>query len=144
MQPVGTVALVSAVSGKAVEVPYCSTAGNTVLSQYQWLDTACQKWSFSHTDSGYYEIKPSHNTSACLAVNGSSTSAGASLVQGACSSTASQWRILPQADGSLRFTVRNSGLSMDVMSCSLANSATMDQYTWLDNICQRFSLRSVD
>lgn len=144
LQPVGTVAIASALSGKVLDVAGCSTASGTLIDQYEWLDTACQKWSFSHTDNGYYEVKPTHNTSQCLAVNGSSSSAGAALVQGVCSSTASQWRILPQTDGTLRFVARNSGLSMDVTNCSLANTTGLDQYTWLDNICQRFQIRGAN
>ncbi|QEI11476.1 RICIN domain-containing protein [Cellvibrio japonicus] len=144
IQPVGTVAIVSAQSGKAVEVPNCSSASNLVLNQYEWLDTNCQKWTFTHTDNGYYQVKPLHNSSACMQVSGSSTSAGTSLVQGSCSGNAAQWRLLPQADGTLRFTARHSGLSLDIMNCSIANGATLNQYTWLNNLCQKFSLRAAN
>lgn len=144
LQPVGTVAITSALSGKVLDVANCSTSSGTAVSQYEWLDTSCQKWTFTHSDSGYYAIKPLHNTSMCLAVSNASTSTGAALVQGACGTTASQFRIIPQSDGTLRMIGRASGLSLDVTNCALANSTGIDQYTWLDNICQRFQLRSAN
>jgi len=141
LQPVGTVAIASAVSGKVLDVANCSMSSGALVDQYEWLDTACQKWTFTHKDSGYYEVNPTHNPSQCLAVSNASTSTDAALVQGACSTQSSQWKILPQSDGTLRFVARNSGLSIDVANCSLANAVGLDQYTWLDNICQRFQVR---
>lgn len=144
LQPVGTVAIASALSGKVLDVAGCSTASGALVDQYEWLDTNCQKWTFTHADNGYYAVKPAHNTSMCMSVSNASSSTGAAIVQGTCGVTNSQWRLLPQSDGTLRFVARNSGLSLDVANCALANAASIDQYTWLDNICQRFQLRSAN
>lgn len=142
LQPVGTQAVVSAVSGKALDVTNCSTASGTGATAYEWLDTACQKWTFSHVDNGYYAIKPTHNPAMCLAAP--SNSAGAAMAQAACGAATSQFRLLPLPDGTLRIVNHGSGLTLDVTNCALANGTLLDQYTWLDNVCQRFQLRAAD
>ncbi|TDC42647.1 RICIN domain-containing protein [Micromonospora sp. KC213] len=143
LQPVGTVAIASMQSGKVVDVANCATANGSNVQQWGYLGTACQKWTFTHTDSGYYRIVPTHATSSCLVVAGASTADGANVEQNACSGTNSQWRVEPLADGSVRLVARHSGRALDLADCGLPNGTNVQQWSWLDNICQRFHLMPV-
>jgi GH43 family beta-xylosidase len=143
LQPVGTVAVTSPQSGKVLDVANCSTATGTDVRQWPWLDTPCQEWTFEHTDNGYYRIHPAHSTGSCLIVAGGSTADGANVTQGACSGNNSQWRVEPLSDGAVRLVARHSGKPLDLDACGLADGTTIQQWSWLDNICQRFHLRPV-
>ena len=144
LQPTNLVAISSAQSGKVVEVAGCSSANASQIQQWEWLDTPCQKWSFEHTDSAYYQLKPSHNTASCLVGENTNATVGGNIIQGDCASSQNQWRIEPLADGSLRFVSRNSDLVLDLNYCLLDNGTGFNQYTWLNNTCQRFYLRDVN
>ncbi len=143
LAPVGTVAVVSSQSGKVVDVADCSTTAGASVRSWAWNGAACQRWSFEHTDNGYYRMHPASSPSACLVVASGSTADGASLTQGACSSTGSQWRLQPLADGSTRLVARHSGKVLDLAGCGLANGTALVQWASLDNICQRFTLRAL-
>ncbi|WP_117209547.1 RICIN domain-containing protein [Allorhizocola rhizosphaerae] len=140
LQPIGVNTIVNANSGKLVDTLNCSTSSGADVRQQPFLNTACQKWTFTHTDNGYYQVRPTHASGLCLIVNGGSTADGADIVQGACSGNHSQWRVEPQADGSVRFVARHSGKVMDVNSCGLANGTNIAQWSWLNNNCQKFRL----
>jgi len=60
-----------------------------------------------------------------------------------CSDNNSQWRAEPLADGAVRLVARHSGKALDLDACNLADGTTIQQWAWLDNICQRFHLRPV-
>jgi hypothetical protein len=143
LQPAGPVAITSKQSGKVLDVANCSTANGTNVRQWPWGNAACQRWTFNHTDNGWYRIAPSSATGSCLIVNGSSTADGANIEQGACSGNNSQWRLEPLADGSTRLVPRHSGKALDLANCGLADGVNIAQWSWLDNICQRFYLRPV-
>ncbi|QRN94368.1 RICIN domain-containing protein [Archangium violaceum] len=142
LQPVGNLAIVSAQSGKVLDVANCSTASGSDVRQWPWLNTACQKWTFKHTDNGFYQIVPTHAASTCLAVSGGSTADGANIDQGSCSGTQSQWRVDFLADGAVRLVARHSGKVVDLANCGLDDGTNIAQWSWLDNICQRFHLRA--
>jgi GH43 family beta-xylosidase len=144
LQPVGTVAIMSAVSGKAVEVANCSAADAANIDQFEWQNTQCQKWVFKHADNGYYTVSPTHNPSACMGVVNASLAAGGNIAQVSCSGTNSQWRFEPLLDGTFKFVARHSDLVIDVAACGIANSTNIAQYTWLNNICQRFQIRAAN
>ncbi|WP_211263992.1 family 43 glycosylhydrolase [Streptosporangium amethystogenes] len=142
LQPVGTAAVVSAQSGKVLDVADCSTGNDANVRQWPWLGTACQKWTFTHTDNGYQRIHPVHSGGSCLVVNAASTADGADVAQGTCSGTNAQWRLEALADGSVRFVARHSGKALDLANCGLADGTDIAQWSWLNNICQRFHLRA--
>lgn len=141
LAPVGSLAVVSSQSGKVLDVASCSTANGTAVRAWAWNGAACQKWVFTHTDNGYYRLQPASSATSCLVVT--STSDGADVQQSACSGTSSQWRVLPLADGSVRLVARGSGKSLDLDGCGLASGTALQQWVWLDNTCQRFTLRTV-
>jgi hypothetical protein len=68
---------------------------------------------------------------------------GINVEQGACSGNNSQWRLEPLADGSTRLVPRHSGKALDLAGCGLGDGVNIAQWTWLDNVCQRFYLRPV-
>lgn len=141
LQPAGTVAITATQSGRVVDVANCATGNGTNIRQWDWGNAPCQRWTFSHTDNGYYQLHPASAAGSCLVVAGGSTADGANVEQHACTGTASQWRLEPLADGSVRFVARHSGKVLDLTNCGLANGTNLNQWSWLDNICQRFQLR---
>lgn len=143
LQPVGTLAISSAQSGKVADVANCATAAGTDVRQWPWLDTPCQEWTFGHTDNGWYQIRPAHSSGSCMIVAGGATADGANVTQGACTGNHSQWRVEPLGDGAVRLVARHSGKPLDLDACGLADGTTPQQWSWLDNICQRFHLRPV-
>ncbi|MFC0528970.1 family 43 glycosylhydrolase [Phytohabitans kaempferiae] len=144
LAPAGNVAVTSVQSGKVLDVADCSTGSGADVRAWAYNGANCQRWSFTHTDNGYYRIRPAHNTSGCLAVAGSSTTDGANIEQStACSGTNSQFRMEALTDGSVRLLARHSGKAVDLANCGLAMGTNIAQWSWLDNICQRFHLRAV-
>lgn len=139
LKPARQAAIVSAQSGKALDVPYCNTDLGINIQQYEWLSSACQKWIFEDAGQGYVKIKPTTNTSACLAYE-----SGNNLIQGSCSNTASDFYLVPLDDGAVSLRARDNGEAMDVDSCKIDNAANIQLYRWLDNTCQRFYLRDVN
>ncbi|MCW6007883.1 RICIN domain-containing protein [Micromonospora sp. CPCC 205371] len=140
LAPSGTYALAATQSGRVVDVANCATANGTGVRAWEWLASACQRWTFTHTDNGYYQLHPQSATGSCMVVAGGSTSDGAIVEQNACSGTAAQWRLEPLADGSVRLVTRHSGKALDLANCGLGNGTALNQWSWLDNICQRFHL----
>ncbi|TDC85651.1 hypothetical protein E1193_02210 [Micromonospora sp. KC606] len=86
---------------------------------------------------------PTHATGSCLVVAGAATADGANVQQNACSGTCSRWRVQPLADGSVRLVARHSGRALDLAGCALPDGTNVQQWSWLDNICQRFHLMPV-
>lgn len=138
LRPAEQVGIISAQSGKAMDVPNCETNLGTNIQQYEWLSSPCQKWIFEASDGAYSKIKPATNTNACLSYEGSGN-----LVQGSCSHSNSDFYILPLDDGAVSLRARDDGKAVDLANCDIANAANIQMWDWLDNICQRFSLRRV-
>lgn len=134
-------ALVSAQSGKAVEIPNCQTTSGSNVQQWEWLSTPCQKWTLQGSDSGFIKLRPSHQSTLCLAIAGNSGNSG-NVQLATCGTEQSDWRIQPLADGSLALRNRD-GRALDLANCDLANGANIGAWSWLDNQCQRFQLRKV-
>lgn len=57
LQPVGPLAIVSAQSGKVADVTNCASGNGTDIRQWEWLGSACQEWTFTHTDNGHYQVR---------------------------------------------------------------------------------------
>jgi Predicted beta-xylosidase len=137
IQPVAQVAIISGQSGKSLDIANCALTQGLRLTQWQWLSSPCQKFTFHHSGDGFYQIKPVHNQSACIARSGNE------VVQGACSGTAADWRLEPQSDGAMAFFAPGEDRVLDLVNCGLDNGTNIGTWEWLDNTCQRFYLRSV-
>lgn len=140
LQPVGSMAIAATRSGRVADVANCATGNGTDIRQWEWLGSACQRWTFTHTDNGYYQLHPGSAAGSCLVVAGGSAADGANVEQHSCAGNQSQWRLEPLADGSVRFVARHSGKVLDLANCGLANGNGLVQWSWLNNICQRYHL----
>lgn len=143
LQPVGKLAILSVQSGKAVEVAGCSSANSANVDAAAWSNAECQKWTFSHSDSGYLSVSPAHNSGACLGVANASSAANANIAQLACDGNNTQWRLEPLSDGTFKFAARHSDLVMDLAACGFADGTNVAQYDWLNNNCQKYVLKPV-
>lgn len=149
LEPVDTLAMVNANSGKVVSVAECSKDSDANIEQQAYTDSACQKWKSTATDMGYYTFESVNATGMCLAVNGVSDDDGKvdiadNLVLAACSEADSQWRFEPMPNGTMRMTSRNYGLSMKIEGESVKNGDNVIQQVWKDTIYQHFYFRVVD
>ncbi|WP_225803172.1 RICIN domain-containing protein [Streptomyces sp. NK15101] len=121
--------LVSARSGKALDVNAFSTADGTRIQQWTDQNTANQQWRLRPTGDGYYELV-NRNSGKVLGIAGDSTARAAVAEQQTDSSSASQeWRI-DDVSGSdaVTFTSRRSGQVLDVSGGSTADGAAVVQY----------------
>jgi GH43 family beta-xylosidase len=137
LQPVDQVAIISGQSGKALDIANCALTQGLSVTQWQWLSSPCQKFTFNHTGEGLYQIKPVHNQSACLSRTGND------VIQDTCSGAAANWRLEPQGDGAMAFFAPGEDRALDLSDCGLDNGTNIGVWEWLDNVCQRFYLRSV-
>ncbi len=51
-----------------------------------------------------------------------------------------QWRLEPLNDGTFSLVNRTTGKVLEVAGCSTANTALVQQNSWLNNSCQRFKV----
>ncbi|MBD8103923.1 alpha-L-arabinofuranosidase [Plantibacter flavus] len=140
IRPVGPTQILSVPTGKSFDVPNCDTAIGAILQQHQYLGSPCQTYTFSSDVGGAVHIHPASAPALCLTVSGGSTADGAGLVQEACG-TASSWRLTPLSDGSVRFVSALTGKSIDLANCATGDGARLQQYSLLDNACQRFTIK---
>ncbi|AWB69253.1 alpha-N-arabinofuranosidase (plasmid) [Saccharobesus litoralis] len=146
LEPVSTLAIVNANSGRVVSVDDCSKQADANLSQHEYQDLACQKWQAKPTENGFYTFRSLNTDNLCLAVNGVSDGLqdiADNLVQAPCNEKDSEWRFELLENGALRM-VSHYGLAMKVEGCSLQNGDNMMQLVWKDTICQHFYFREVD
>jgi GH43 family beta-xylosidase len=139
IRPVGPSTVTSVSSGKSFDLPGCTTASGAALQQHAYLGSPCQGYSFTATTAGAVQIRPGSAPSLCLGVSGGSTAEGAAVTQGTCGPAAA-WRIVPLPDGAVRFVSALTGKSLDLDGCSTADGAELQQYSTLDNPCQRFRI----
>jgi hypothetical protein len=140
LQPLDNLKIMSASSGKVMAVEKASTADGANVALWSDADTADQRWTFVHQDSGYYQVVAGHS-GKCLDVAASSTENGAQIEQRSCDGSAhQQWRIDPLNDGMIRLVARHSAKVLDVASCRMADGTDIQEWTWLNNTCQRFRL----
>lgn len=140
IRPVGPSQIVSVASGKSFDLPGCVTASGALFQQYQYVGSPCQTYTFSAVPDGAVQVHAGSAPPLCLTVGGSSTVDGASIVQAACG-PASAWRLVPLPDGALRIVSALTGKSLDLAGCSTEDGARLQQYSTLDNACQRFAVR---
>ncbi|WP_341977384.1 family 43 glycosylhydrolase [Microbacterium sp. LWO13-1.2] len=143
LRPAGAVAVTSIVSGKALEVPNCSSADGAILQQREYTGTACQSVTFTTAANGESEMHLGSAPEKCLAVSGGSTADSVAVTQGACGIAGSTWRVLVSGDGVIEFRNGTSGKALDLSFCAVSDGTRVHQYSVLNNDCQRFRLSSV-
>lgn len=142
IEPVSSLAIINAYSGKVITVDECSTEENANVSQQAYTDVACQKWQAQATDNGYYRFQSLNNSEMCLAIEtGEQVKVPGNLVQASCKSDMSEWRIEFLQQGTVRFVGRRAGaLTLDSKDL-INNGANAFQQVWKDTIDQHFYLR---
>ncbi|MFJ4975324.1 RICIN domain-containing protein [Streptomyces coeruleorubidus] len=133
--------VVSARSGKVMDVNAFSTADGTRIQQWTDQSTANQQWKLKPTGDGYYELV-NRNSGKVLGIAGNSTAQASAAEQQADSSATSQeWRI-DKVSGSdaVTFTSRRSGQVLDVLGGSTAEGAAVVQHPGTGSTSQRWKL----
>ncbi|HYN90197.1 MAG TPA: RICIN domain-containing protein, partial [Ardenticatenaceae bacterium] len=138
LQPVEAVKLINANSGRVVAVDEGGTADGADVVLWSDTGTAEQQWRFTHQENGFYQVVASHSTK-CLAVSGNAMADGADVIQSDCTGdTNQQWRSEPLNDGTVRLVAREGGKVLDAANCRMGDGTDVQQWSWLDNLCQRF------
>ncbi|WP_232824768.1 family 43 glycosylhydrolase [Algibacillus agarilyticus] len=146
LEPVSTLAMINANSGKVVSVEGCSADVDANITQVEYKDLACQKWQASPTENGFYTFKSLNTDNLCLAVNGQSdgkVDIADNVVQAKCNEKDSEWRFELLPNGALRM-VSHYGLALKIGNCSLKNDDNVMQEVWKDTICQHFYFREAE
>ncbi|WP_395244271.1 family 43 glycosylhydrolase [Agromyces sp. MMS24-K17] len=143
LRPAGSVVVTSIASGKAIEVPGCTTADGAILQQREYTGTACQGVTFTAAANGESEIHLGSAPAKCLSVTGGSSADSATVTQGACGIAGSTWRVLVGNDGVVEFRNGTSLKALDLSFCATADATRVHQYSVLNNDCQRYRFASV-
>jgi putative hemolysin len=145
--PDGYYKLTAQHSGQVLDVDACSAANGAKVQQYTSFNNDCQKWRLETVGDGYYRIV-NKNSSKVLDVDACSTADEGKVQQydwlgGDCQ----RWKleaVSPNfiANNTYRLTVKHSGQALEVDACSSADGAKVQQYTWLNNNCQRWNIQA--
>jgi hypothetical protein len=139
LQPMGEVAIMSEQSGRAVGIEACANSAGANVQQDKWEYEACQKWLFSATDSGFYELKAAHHDNRCLAVADDTIVPGGNLIQAECGTKTGQWRIEMLEGGAVMFANRYTNQVMDLANCGLADGTNLAQAPGMACLVSPFS-----
>ncbi len=138
LQPPDGVQIVNANSGKPLVVEPAGTTDGVHVVLASGTAAVGEAWSFVHQANGYYQVRATR-TGQCLDVAGNSAVAGAPSEQRTCGAGANQqWRIEPLNDGTFRLVARPGDLVLDVVNCHMADGTQLQEWSWLNNPCQRF------
>lgn len=144
IEPVSSLAIVNAYSGKVISVDDCSVDANANISQQSYTDAACQKWQAKATDNGFYRFQSLNDSKLCLAIEtGEQVKVPGNLVQDSCASDMSEWRIEFLTQGTVRLVGRKAGAMTLVNKDLIDNGANAFEQVWKDTIDQHFYLRIV-
>lgn len=136
IEPAGVVALSSIQSGKVL-----SLRDNQAV-QDEWHNRGDQRWTFTPTQEGYFQLSNKNAQGQCLTVERGSVVPGTAAILGACEGPQSEWYIAYLQDGTHAIHNRKSKLVLDVANCSLSSGAAIAQTQWFDINCQKFQLKS--
>ncbi|WP_392344592.1 family 43 glycosylhydrolase [Pseudoalteromonas prydzensis] len=140
LQPVGSVAVMSQQSGKALSVAGAVKAGTNV-EQQAFTHSDAQQWFFAPTDTGYVALKQDLDSDYCAAVANNALVPGANVEMASCETKTAQWRIAPVAGGGVMLINRYTKQALGLSDCGLADKTNFAQQPDLGNKCQIFHLR---
>jgi hypothetical protein len=138
LQPLDEVAIASVQSGRVLQADACGSGA--AIAQGAWQGKDCQRWRFNSAEEGFLQIAAGNQ---CMTIANGAVVPGAKAVLGSCDTNASQWRLEPLADGSLKIVNRESKLNLDLAHCGLAEGTEFAQAPWANNDCQKFQLREI-
>jgi YVTN family beta-propeller protein len=132
-------------SGSALDVPGVSTQPGVGLQQWSYWGGGNQKWIVSPTPDGYFDLTSTLAPTLRLEVERGNLALGAGVQQGVRSGAAAQrWGFEAVGNGSYRVTNVNSGRVLDVVNCSNADGARVQQWDWLGTPCQKWTLSATN
>lgn len=140
LQPVGSVAVMSQQSGKALSVAGTVKAGTNV-EQQAFTHSDAQQWFFAPTDTGYVALKQDLESDYCAAVANNALVPGANVEMASCETKTAQWRIAPVDGGGVMLINRYTKQALGLSDCGLADKTNFAQQPNLGNKCQIFHLR---
>jgi endo-1,4-beta-xylanase len=139
--PAGSVALVSAASGKALDVAGGSTADGALVQQWTDAGGANQRWSFVPAPGGYEVVGA--GSGKCLDVAGASGDDGAPLQQWTCAGGLNQiWTLRATVGGAFALVSAATGKCADVAGASVADGARLQQWGCSGGANQAFVVRA--
>ena len=140
LQPVGSVAVMSQQSGKALSVAGPVKAGTNV-EQQAFTHSDAQQWFFAPTDTGYVALKQDLESDYCAAVANNALVPGANVEMASCETKTAQWRIAPVDGGGVMLINRYTNQALGLSDCGLADKTNFAQQPDLGSKCQIFHLR---
>jgi hypothetical protein len=139
-----TYTVVNVNSGKCVDASAAGTANGTAVQQYSCNGTGAQKWIFTSTSNGYFQVG-TVNAPAQVWDDTNVSSADGSLIQlwtyGGGNNQ--QWQPVLESGSTYHFVNRYSGKCLDTPSASTADSVQLQQYTCNGTGAQSFTLNPI-
>ena len=140
LQPVGSVAVISQQSGKALSVAGTVKVGTNV-EQQAFTHSDAQQWFFAPTDTGYVALKQDLESDYCAVVANNALVPGANVEMAKCETKTAQWRIAPVDGGGVMLINRYTKQVLGLSDCGLAENTNFAQQPDLGSKCQIFHLR---
>jgi hypothetical protein len=138
----GTYKIMSAQSGKALEVPNNQTTNSTYCDQRTYSGGNNQRWTVTSLGGGEYKIVGVQSGIA-LDVLGGSTADGATVdIFDYYGTSNQQWTITPLAGGFYKVISLNSSKALDVLGGWTADGAGIDQWSWSGANNQQWSFQT--
>ena len=126
--PNGRYTIISASSGKCVDVTASSTADGANVQQYQCNGTGAQKFDVANMGDGWYRLLNS-NSGKALDVDSASLNDGANVQQWTSNGTGAQRFAIQAVAGGFILRNQTSGKCVDVAAWSTADGGNIQQWT---------------
>ncbi|NYI05662.1 hypothetical protein FHU37_002605 [Allostreptomyces psammosilenae] len=125
-------------SGKCLDVDAASTADGANVQLWTCNGGTNQQFEVRPTSNGYAQLVARHSGKL---VDVASATDGANVTQMPDNGTTRQhWGLADVGNGQVRVINRHSGSVLDVANCGTADGTNVQQWSWLDNTCQRFTV----
>lgn len=135
-----------AASGRYICVEGASGANGANIIQYDWENNPWFKWRFESVGDGNYKLSSLNALTRVLCVKNGSTAQGFDCHLWDYSATNvgdQKLRILPLTNGKFRFNFVHTGFGWDIPGGATGNNVHLQQYPYLGNAWQQFTLERV-
>lgn len=136
----GRYAIVSRLSGLALDVANQSSENGKMLQQWSYHHSANQQFDITYLNNGYYSIRPAHSGKSLDLWDWSTENGGEIGQFDYTGKDNQQWRIETVDGDYVNIISRHSGKALDVWESSTANGGSIRQYTFNNTQNQQFSL----
>jgi hypothetical protein len=138
----GTYKIMSAQSGKALEVPNNQTTNSTYCDQRTYNGGNNQRWTVTGLGGGQYKIVGVQSGRALDVLGGSTANGAAVDIYDYYGTSNQQWTITPLAGGFYKVISLNSSKALDVLGGWTADGAGIDQWSWSGANNQQWSFQT--